>query len=671
MTPPANPFGFIPLWAAVYFAALVAFSLATFLLYHRFIRLIRIGKPAERSGRWGLRLWGLVPVVLGQGRVLQSVSLRWRDLAGVGHTIIFGGFLLFSLSYLIFIFGDSLWPPFSRALLTETGVRVYAFIMDIVATAILAVILWALVRRWIVRPHRLSFDLTRKPDTMVILAFIGGLMLFSLMAEAALQMAEGPWGAPVSGALASWLGGLGVSPSAATLYHGLFWWLHYFTILGFAVYIPFSKHMHLVASPVNVFFRRLEPMGTLPPIKDLETAESFGAARLESFTWKELLDGYACAVCGRCSDACPANLSGKVLSPMHVVESIKECLLRDGPGVARGEASEPVTGHEVPEQAVWDCLTCGACMAECPVTVEHVNSIVDMRRYLVLEEARMPEQTQMTLTNIERRGHPWRGTQLTRETWTQGLNIKKASPDDPGEVLYWVGCTGALEERSTKVVIALAQVLQRGGVDFRILGNGEMCCGDPARRMGNEYLYQTLVQQNIEALRGYGVTKIVTHCPHCYNTLKNEYPQFGGRFEVTHHTQFLAQLLETGRLRLSKALDTEIAYHDSCYLGRHNSIYREPRRILDFIPQVELVEFPRSGRRSFCCGAGGGHLWMEESGGTRINQMRVEEAMKTQAKVIATACVYCLQMMEDGIKGKNVEGTMEVADVAELLQRAM
>jgi Fe-S oxidoreductase len=461
---------------------------------------------------------------------------------------------------------------------------------------------------------------------------------------------------------------------AANTLQAVFWWSHLAIILGFSMYIPFSKHMHMFAAPVNAFFRSLEPRGALPSI-DLENTERFGAGRVQDFTWKQLLDGYACAVCGRCSDACPANLTGKVLSPMHIVENLKEHMVTIGhQGPRNAEHVEPalLIGHAIPEQAIWDCVSCGACMEECPVVVEHIPTIMDLRRNLVLEESKVPETAMAALLSLEQRGHPWRGTQYSRTDWAEGLDVPTLAEKPDAEILFWVGCTGALEQRSQGVARSMAKVLKRAGVDFAILGDEETCTGDPARRMGNEYLFQILAQQNIETLNRYGVKKVVTICPHCFNTMRNEYPQFGGAFEVLHYSQLIDELIQQGRLKPVKPVNTKMAYHDSCFLGRHNGIYDQPRDIAKAIPGLTLVEMkPRCRERGFCCGAGGGHMWIEESQGTRINHVRTDHFLETQADTIGVSCPYCLQMLTEGIQAKGLENEKQSRDVLEILSESL
>ncbi len=673
MVPPESALGVAPAWVGVYALSAAAFAASAVLLYRRVFRLVLLGRPG-RSDRPLVRLFGAVKPVFGQSKVLRSVSLK--DRAGLAHTFIFWGFLSFLLSYLLFIYGDSAWPGISATLLTDAGVRIFAIYLELLAVGFLVVLPWAAARRWASKPHRLSFDLTQKAESAIILLLIGLLMLLSLSAETFFAASGG--GGPASETLighrlGELLAEAGLSASVADALYQLSWWGHLGLILGFAIYIPLSKHVHVVAAPVSFAMRSLEPMGALPTLTDLESAESFGAAKLQDFSRKELLDGYACAVCGRCTDSCPAHLSGKTLSPMHVVENLKEHVLEAGLAAAKGNPNEgkPLIGGWIGEEALWDCLTCGACVQECPVGVEHVNSIVDMRRHLVMERAEMPETGMNALISMEQRGHPWRGAGYDRIDWAEGLGVKTLAEHPDAELLFWVGCTGALERRSQGVARAMASVLKRAGVDFAILGREETCTGDPARRMGNEYLYQTLARQNIETLRRYGVKTVVTICPHCFNAMRNEYPHLGGQFRVLHYSELVADLIAEGRIKPVATIESTVAYHDSCYLGRHNGIYDPPRRIANAIPGVRLVEMERRREQGFCCGAGGGHMWMEESRGRRVNHMRTEQALDTGADTVGVSCPFCLQMFEEGIQSAGVDDRKQVKDLLEILEESI
>ena len=678
MVPPDSVFGVIPTWVAVYLLAIGVFALAGFVLYRRVFRLILLGKDPGRFDQPARRVVGALPYIFGQRKVLQSVSLR--DRAGIAHFIIFWGFLSFTTSYILYIFGDVIWHEFSETILTDTGVRVFTAYLDILALVFFVLLVWAAVRRWVVRPNRLSFDLTQKGESAIILLLIASLMLFTLLTEAFFVAAGGAGphadaliGRPIGEALAS----AGIDGDLANALHGIFWWLHLGVILGFSLYIPLSKHMHLVAAPISFVTRKLEQRGTLPT-PDLEAAldneEALGASRIQDFTWKELLDGYACAVCGRCTDSCPANLTGKILSPMHIVENMKEHVIEFGDGVTSGEdeqESKPLIGNWVEEEALWDCLTCGACIQECPVGVEHVDSIVDMRRFLVMEQASMPETAMGALLSMEQRGHPWRGTTYARTDWAEGLDVPTLADHPDADVLFWVGCTAALEQRSQSIARSMASVLKRAGVDFAILGDEETCTGDPARRMGNEYLYQVLAQQNIETMKSYNVKTVVAICPHCFNTIKNEYPHLGGDFDVVHYTEFVNGLIQQGRIRPVAEINEKIAYHDSCYLGRHNGVYDAPRQIASAIPGVELVEMTRCRERGFCCGAGGGHMWIEESRGQRVNHARTEQFFETEAATVGVSCPFCLQMFEEGIGSLGQDNRKRAKDILEVLDESI
>ena len=678
MVPPDSVLGLFPTWTALYPLALIAFGTAGYLLYHRVFRLILLGRPADRFDQPLRRIFGAMPLIFGQRKVLQRVSVS-RDRSGLAHFFIFWGFLSFTVSYVVFIFGDAAWPQFSETVLTDTGIRVVAIYLDLLAALFLFVLAWAVIRRWVATPRRLSFDLTQKWESAIILLLIAALMLLSILAES-MYVASGGGGptsaAIIGSALGNSLSGTGLSPELASALHAVSWWAHVAIILGFAVYIPLSKHIHLIGAPLSFVFRSLEPPGTLPTPLDLETAEVFGAANVRDFTQKQLLDGYACAVCGRCTEACPANISGKTLSPMHIAENLKEHLLEVGPSIANGNGehadAKPLIGPWIGQEALWDCLTCGACVQECPVGVEHIDMIVDMRRNLTMEQAQIPESGMNALMSMEQRGHPWRGTTYTRTDWAEGLDVPTLAQHPTAEVLFWVGCTAALEKRSQSVARSMASVLKRAGVDFAILGDEEGCTGDPARRMGNEYLYQIMAQQNIETFTRYDVKKIVTICPHCFNTIKNEYPHLGGNYQVLHYSEFVADLIADGKLKPLVTIDTILTYHDSCYLGRHNGVYDAPREIAEAIPGLQLREMEKCRDRAFCCGAGGGHMWMDESRGRRINHIRTDQVLETGADTVGVSCPFCLQMFEEGIQSsESAPSGTRAKDLLELLEESL
>ena len=677
MVPPGD-IGALPLWVGVFVLLGLALAVFNYAFYSRVVRLVLQGKDTALFDHPLQRLNGALLIALGQQKVLQRV--KYGDYAGIGHAVIFWGFLTFMLSYGIFIFAGSAWRGFPEWLLTETGVRVYSSYLDILAAVLFAVLVWAFVRRWVLKPSRLRFDLTRHSDALVIVVLIGGLMLSTILTHA-FWVAQGGTGPEADVFIGAALGGLftdlGLGTGAANVLQGVFWWTHLSIILIFTVYIPYTKHMHMFAAPVNAFFRSLEPKGALPFI-DLENTEKFGAGRVQDFTWKQLLDGYACAVCGRCTDVCPAHLTGKQLSPMHIVENLKDHMVAIGhQGERDPEHVEPtpiLNGQDgvISEASIWDCLNCGACMEECPVTVEHVPTIMDMRRHLLLEESKAPESAMTALLSMEQRGHPWRGTQYSRTDWAEGLEVPTLAEKPDAEILFWVGCTPALEQRSQAIARSMAKVLKAAKVDFAILGDEETCTGDPARRMGNEYLFQILAAQNIETMTRYNVKKVVTICPHCFNTMKNEYPQLGGNFEVLHYSQFVDQLIKKGSIKPVKMMNVTMAYHDSCFLGRHNGIYDEPRDVAKAIPGLKLVEMGSHCReRGFCCGAGGGHMWIEESQGERVNHVRTDQFLETGAQTVGVSCPFCLQMMTEGIEAKGMASEKDAKDVLEILAESL
>ncbi|MBA7673810.1 EtfAB:quinone oxidoreductase [subsurface metagenome] len=520
-----------------------------------------------------------------------------------------------------------------------------------------------------------------------------------------------------------------ISSGALLLAHMSLWWFHTALALGAIVYVAltWTTLAHIVVGPFNVLFRSSRPKGALAPV-ELEEAETFGVDKISGFTWKQIFDLDACTRCGRCQDICPAYLSGKALSPKKLIQDLKQHWIEvapemvvaniaassGNPGNSNIEGKSPplkrrilqcfdrytfvlgpklmakvglggkrmngngqkreisMIGDVITAEVIWDCTTCRACQEVCPVFIEHIDKIIDMRRNLVLEQAEMPETAEMALRCIEERGHTCKGTTACRTDWCGDIEgAKLLSEDQDVEILYFVGCSAALEDRNMKVSAALGRILQAAGVKFGVLGEEESCCGEPARRMGNEYLFQLQAMKNIETFKRYGVKRIVVSCPHGYNTLKNEYPQFGGDFEVIHHSQFIAELIKQGRLKLKDGVSEKITYHDACYLGRHNDIYNEPRQVVKAIPGSQFTEMARRRRRSFCCGAGGGHMWMEESVGTRISEMRTDQALSTEASVLATACPFCLQMFEDAIKAKEASESITAMDIAELVLRAI
>jgi Fe-S oxidoreductase len=549
--------------------------------------------------------------------------------------------------------------------------------MQVFEALVIVGVVMAVARRQFVKPPRLSLNW----DALLILGFIAFLMITDLFATG-FRIAIDPFPHHSRAFISNTIkeGVLGTDIDVLKAWHTTFWYLHLLTFMGFLVWIPYSKHLHIFTAAPNVFFRRLQPTGVLQPIPNLEEQEVFGVGRIQDYTWKQLLDGYTCTECGRCQEACPAYNTEKELSPKEIAHQLRQQVLVNAADLSpipvlninvTGEPGVPLT-EAMGFNPIWDCLTCGACQYECPVFIEHIQEIMDVRRYLVMDEARMPETAQATLSQLEQRGHPWRGTPLGRTSWIEEMGDVPMF-DGSQEYLFWVGCTGALSERNVLTTKAIARLLNEAGVSYGVLGAEETCCGDPARRLGNEYLFMLQAQQNIELFNAKGVKKILTSCPHGFNTFKNEYPQFDGQFEVIHHADFFAQLVREGKLKPQESLAHKITYHDSCYLGRHNNLYEAPRRIVAGLPGAEAVEMARTGAQSFCCGAGGGHMWVEENPGKRVNYERTEEATATGAQIVATACPFCLQMFEDGIGAvpEAAAREMKVYDVVELLDMAV
>jgi Fe-S oxidoreductase len=636
------------------------------------VRLERLGRPVDRSGDLGAR-------VLREGsHVLGQRKLFLRPIPGLMHAFIFWGFLVL-LTTVLEAMGrvvdpDLVLPVIGRAAWLGP-------VQDALATLVLVGIAIALWIRLVVRPER--FVGSHSGEAYLILAWIASIVLTLFLANGA-SLARGVSGSPtawrpISSAFSQPLQGLSGDQLASVEQTLL--WIHLALILGFLVYLPYSKHLHIGTSSISVFRSSTEPRGALTPLPismdALESGEqSLGAATVADLTRKELLDLYACTECGRCQSVCPAWNTGKPLSPKLLIMDLRDQLLEEGPSIlearSRGMAREatPLVPEVVAEDVVWACTTCGACMQECPVDIEHVDHVVDLRRNLVMAEARFPAEAGTLLRNLEGAGNPWGMPQASRADWAAGLEVRVLGTGETApELLYWVGCAGAFDDRARAIPQALAHLLQRAGISFAILGPGELCTGDPARRMGNEYLFQTLAEQNIQSLSDAGVTRIVASCPHCFNTLRNEYPRFGAAFEVLHHSELLADLVAQRRIRPTEPVPALLAYHDPCYLGRHNDVYAEPRRLLEAVPGLRTVEMPRHGHRGLCCGAGGARMWMEERIGKRINEERMDEAASTGADAVGVACPYCLVMLDDGARSRG--GGSDVWDIAQILARSV
>lgn len=648
---------------AVTILAAAIFLRDAFQLY----RLMRLGRPEDRLDHLPDRVKGFIVYVLGQARLLT------RPYPGLMHAFIFWGFLVITLGT-IEIFGKGIFPGFALPLLDRSPV--FLLLLDFFQVLVLVGLGMAAYRRLFIRPGYLNLS----RDAWTILTLIFSLMVTDFVADAtriAIQPEPSDAWSPVGTALAGLFRGM--DPGTVLAIHKGFWWAHVLILLGFLDYLPHSKHLHIVTAPFNVFFRSTQPRGSLPYVnveEAIEKEQPLGVSRPQHLTWKDILDLYTCTECGRCESQCPAAITGKPLSPKWLVLDLKEYVLEQKTELLAGKDTEsqngkPMVGGAIADEVLWSCTTCRACMSACPVFIEHVPKIIGMRRHLAMEESRFSPELKRLYDNLESSGNPWRFPRHTRGDWAKDLGVKTMAEHPDAEVLYWVGCAGSHDERNVKVARAMARIMLAAGVDFAILGAEETCNGDPARRTGNEYLFQVLAQQNVETLNQYRPRRIVATCPHCFNTLHDEYPQFGAQFQVVHHTQFIKELLDSGRLRLTRPLPQNLTYHDPCYIGRYHDIYDAPRAVLDAIPGLQRKEMGWHGKRAMCCGAGGGWAFMEEKVGKRVNHLRVEQAMEVQPDGVATACPYCLMMFEDGTRAKGIYDTMPTRDIAEIVAEAI
>ncbi|HEX8099087.1 MAG TPA: heterodisulfide reductase-related iron-sulfur binding cluster [Actinomycetota bacterium] len=647
-------------------AAFAIFSRRAYDLY----RFVRLGRPVNRFDDLPRRVEQEATVVLGQRKLLQRMG------PGLMHAFIFWGFLIL-LTTIVEAVGEVFTRSFAIPFIGNSGWL--GAIQDLFAVLVMVGIAMALYYRKIQRPERFKGSHLEEAD--FILVMILGIMLTLLAlngAKISLGINEAPkvW-TPVSWAVAQLFQPM--SGGVVSFFENVFLWAHLLLVFGFLAYIPYSKHLHIFVSEINVFFTKTKPRGKIEKLDiDLEGSEGadlrLGAATVEDLSWKQMLDLYSCTECGRCQNQCPAWNTGKPLSPKLLIMNLRDHLFEKGPEILvaksrdREYEKEPLNPSVVEDEVVWDCTTCGACVYECPVDIEHIDHIIDMRRNLVMAESRFPQEAGLLLRNLESSSNPWGADQSTRGDWAKGLGVRILEDGQSPEYVYWVGCASSFDDRAKKIAQAVALLLQRAQVPFAILGQRELCNGDPARRIGNEYLYQELARKNIETLKAVGAKKIIVNCPHCFNTLRNEYPDFGGEYEVIHHTELFARLMKEGRLHPSAEVDEVLTYHDPCYLGRHNGVYDEPRDVLERIPGLTSREMPRHRERGFCCGAGGSRMWMEERLGKRVNVERTEEAISTGADSMGVACPFCLIMLDDGAKAKGE--AIKVVDVANVVAQA-
>lgn len=667
LIPSREVFWNIPFHAILYPLLIITLAIFAFGVYKR-IRLWRLGKSENRLDQIGQRIMDLLKYALAHYRIMKEAY------PGIMHLTIFIGFLLLLIGTTIVSFDYDVWGLIlgQESFVKGNFYLVFSLVLDISGVMALIGIAIALFRRYIQKPDRLN----NQADDAVFLILLALIIIGGYMIEgtrlAAQPVAWAHW-SPVG----DWISGFfsGGNRAQAATWHRVFWWSHLVLAFGFIAYIPFSKLFHILASPVNIFFRSSRPKGELKSI-DIENAESFGATQISDFTWKDLLDLDACTRCGRCQDNCPAWLTDKPLSPKKIILDLLENLDQKGPELLKKkngdeeEMPEPLVGTAVQPDEIWACTTCRACMEACPVLIEHVDKIVDMRRERVLMESAFPAELNQTFRGMENNFNPWGIGFSKRAEWAEGLDIPNAA-DGEIDVLWYVGCAGSYDERAKKVSRSFTKIMQAAGIKFGILGEEEKCCGETARRLGNEYLAQTLMEMNVELFKELGVKKIVTLCPHCFNTFKNEYPQFGGEFEVYHYTEFISDLIKEGKIRLKSGNGT-VTYHDSCYLGRYNNIYNQPREIIQTINPDGLREIPgKNKEKALCCGGGGGRMWLEESIGARINHLRTDQILTSGAQTVISACPYCLTMFSDGIKEKEVADKLKAIDLAEYVEQAM
>ncbi len=665
----------------------------------RLVSYLRLGYAEDRTDHPLARLKNLVTIGIAQQKILRD------PVAGPMHALIFWGFMVLTAGT-IEIIVQGIVPGFSyRLVLPDVLYRAYSASQDVFAMLVVGAVAVALYRRLVVHPKRLEGDSLEHTDAIIILSMIMGLMV-TLLLTTSLELAARPdafgpekvVSQPLSAILAR-----GVPPDAAVAAAAVFWWAHALLILTFLNYLPYSKHLHVVTSLFNVWLANTSGPGPKGVMRwmDLEAdVEKFGASDVEDLSWKNLLDGYSCTECGRCTAACPANITGKPLSPRKIIVNTRQRLMEKAPIVTgdRMEFRRPALLHGegadagattvdevlehrlldtyITEDELWACTSCRACVTECPVSIDQLDVINQLRRELVLTESRFPSELQPVFESLERNASPWAFQPADRAAWAEGLDIPTmAELHARGErpsVLFWVGCMGSFDDRAKKITVAFARIMKACGINFAILGQEESCHGDPARRMGNEYLYQMLAKNVIETLDRYEVQTIVTHCPHCFHQLGNEFPQLGGNYDVIHHSTFIERLLQEERVPLTteEGKRLTVAYHDSCYLGRYNDVYDAPREVMKrALPVVTLVEPPRTKDRGLCCGAGGGRMFMEERAGKRINAERTEELLATGAATIAVACPFCMTMMTDGVKAVGAE--IPVLDISEIVAGAM
>jgi Fe-S oxidoreductase/nitrate reductase gamma subunit len=600
---------------------------------------------------------------------LIQVRILKQAYPAVMHKLIYIGVTIQVLGTIVLLLNMLLFLPWTITFPRGTADLIYELVMDIAGVAILLGVAMAFFRRLVLKPKTLE----SRWDDYFALTLLALIPLLGFTLEGTRLLATNPpWAgwSPVGNLVARFMAGLGMTSQGATQLHDILFWVHAGVALTLVASIPFTKMRHLVYIPLNVIFRPLRKTGALEKIENIDQAEILGVGKVSEFTSQQLLSFDACVNCGRCEEACPVNMSGTAYSPRTLIQTLRQKMVASLE-TPNGKTNQELFAETFSESYPWQCTTCGACTLRCPAFVNPVDEIIDMRRYQALTTGKVPKSVADALRNIERQGNPWGIPAQDRLNWSEGLNLRELAPGDETEVLFFVGCASAFDDRNKKVARSFVHLLQKANVNFGVLGFEETCCGETARRMGNEYLFQVFAEQNLEAMGKVKFNRIVTQCPHCFNTLKNEYPQFGSNYKVQHYTEFLSELSLTKNISPNgNGLKARLAYHDSCYLGRYNQIYAAPRQLLKGA-RLDPIELPRHRENSFCCGGGGGQMWMETDPNTRLNHRRLADALQVKADVVATACPYCLLMFDDAIRSKGLSEQVQVMDIAELLERQL
>ncbi|MBN2060803.1 MAG: (Fe-S)-binding protein [Deltaproteobacteria bacterium] len=659
--------GYIIFWL-LFVISSALFLRRVYILY----RHVKLGRECRSFNNIPRRLLATLGHVFGQW--CQFKSITSVSLSNIGHALIAWGFFIFVLYYFLYIIIGAGFG-ISETLKSNRFFFYYSWIMDIVALAVFFAALWGIIYRYLIRPPRLKGEQTI--EALIILLTVLMHPITHLFREATgIALGNFPVGLGTNLPFFSFsLSRLfnDISLSSVQKANIAFFWLHWLVVLFVLVFISYSRYLHLITAPINIFLRPSRPNGALDPI-DFGTAESFGISGIRDFTRKQLLETLSCVVCGRCQDSCPAFATQKSLNPKKLVQNIKLHLLQAGPALlgkgtdtAEIDTEKGLVGEVTNQEDLWACTTCGACVESCPVSNNQTGMVIELRRKLVYEGI-FDRGHKKALQRVARDFNPW-GVRWKNRAKNAGID--NAKEGERYDCIYWLGCVAAFDERVREVAQATAKILRASGLKFAMLGNNEKCCGDFVRRIGDEGLFQRLAVENIETLMHYDFDFILTHCPHCFNTLKNEYPDFGGDFKVVHHTKLINDFLKDGRIRLqgsSAESGEKIIYHDPCYLGRHNGFYNEPRQILKEV-FGNIIEFPRKRNNSFCCGAGGGHMWIENEAGVRMSGERLAEAINNDANSLATACPFCFLMFQEAIQVNGDSKGMELRDIAEIVER--